>query len=499
MKRQVGTFPGSIIAPKEKKQGLIDRLTIACYTLDRPDAGTHRARHSSCLARSSFQLRILQRFDKPRACSRSGPISSLKSSTRGYEIKTQIFFNTKVIALLAALAFVALALMALPLPRAHAQTGGQGKIEGQITNGTKGALPTSTANLTVTLMTAVQGATTIVTQTTTGDANGKFVFANLDTISTTRYLVMANYADVGYYSDVLAFTSPNSTTLPASITAYDPTDDPSVVQVLETHLVVDVQAPWLVIQQIVVMENGSDHIFIGKAVGPHRVSLTLPILAKAINIQFDDQTVDQTTMRGEGVLTYTLPIGPGKDQILFQYEVPFTPPTYEFNLPLLHDVARFGLYAVDIGETIQSQQLSPTPSPMGDVPNAPKLIAMAGDKFTAGTTIKATIDKLPAAAAQPGQTPSAVLPTALPVSPQTIGLVILGAAVVVAIALLIYPILRKRAADAEDEEYDENDPRQNLLQGIADLDDAFEAGEIAETEYKDKRAALKAKLAEMNE
>jgi hypothetical protein len=136
---------------------------------------------------------------------------------------------------------------------------------------------------------------------------------------------------------------------------------------------------------------------------------------------------------------------------------------------------------------------------MGDVPNAPKLIAMAGDKFTAGTTIKATIDKLPAAAAQPGQTPSAVLPTALPVSPQTIGLVILGAAVVVAIALLIYPILRKRAADAEDEEYDENDPRQNLLQGIADLDDAFEAGEIAETEYKDKRAALKAKLAEMNE
>ena len=25
---------------------MIDRLTIACYTLDRPDAGTHRARHS---------------------------------------------------------------------------------------------------------------------------------------------------------------------------------------------------------------------------------------------------------------------------------------------------------------------------------------------------------------------------------------------------------------------------------------------------------------------
>jgi hypothetical protein len=197
-------------------------------------------------------------------------------------------------------------------------------------------------------------------------------------------------------------------------------------------------------------------------------------------------------------LTYTLPIGPGKDQILFQYDVPFSPPTYEFNLLQPNDVARFGLYVADIGETVQSQQLSPVPSPMGNVPNAPKLIAIAGEKFAAGTTIKATLDKLPAAAAQPGQTPSAALPTALPVSPQTIGLVILGAAIVAAIALLVYPILRRRVAGAEDEE-DEEDPREDLLQEIADLDDAFEAGKISEAEYKEKRAALKAELVEMDE
>ena len=398
---------------------------------------------------------------------------------------------------LAALALVALALMVLPLPRVDAQTGGQGKIEGQIVNGTKDAKPASAANLTVTLMSAAQGATTLVTQTMTSDANGKFAFADLDTITTTRYLVTARYADVEYYSDIMAFTSPNSTTLPAEITIYDSTEDPAVVQVSEMHLVMDVQAPWLAVQQIVVVQNTSDRIFIGKLSGPHRISLSVPILAKAINIQFDDQTVDQTTMRGEGVLTYTLPIGPGKDQILFQYDIPFTPPTYEFNLPLPNDVARFGLYVGDVGETVQSQQLSPAPSPMGNVPNAPKLIAVAGDKFAAGTTIKATIDKLPAAVAQPGQTPSAALPTALPVSPQTIGLVILGAAIVAAIALLVFPLLRRRAANAE--EQDEDDARKEILQEIADLDDAFEAGKISEAEYKEKRAALKAELAEMDE
>jgi hypothetical protein len=47
MKRQVGTFLGSIIAPKRRKSmGVIDRLTVACYTLNHPDAGSHRARHS---------------------------------------------------------------------------------------------------------------------------------------------------------------------------------------------------------------------------------------------------------------------------------------------------------------------------------------------------------------------------------------------------------------------------------------------------------------------
>ena len=413
------------------------------------------------------------------------------------------FFSAykRICLILATSAFVAFALLALPLPRALGQTGGQGKIEGQIVNGTKDAQPASTASLTVTLMYAAQGATSLVTQTAATNASGKFVFANLDTISTTRYLVTARYADVEYYSDLLAFTEPNSTTLPAAITVYDSTEDPAAVQVLETHLVMDVQPPWFVIQQIVVVENLEDRIYVGKAIGPHRMSLSLPILAKAINIQFDDQTVDQTTLRGDGVLTYTLPIAPGKDQVLFQYAVPYTAPTYEFNLPLPYTIARLGVYLKDVGATVQSQQLSPAPSPMGTVPNAPKLIAVAGDKFAAGTVIKATIDKLPAAPAPTGQTAprNEPAPSSLPVSPQTIGLVVLGAAGAAAIALLVYPILRRRRQGPEEEEETEEDPRQDLLQEIAELDDAFEAGDISESEYKDQRAALKAKLAEMEE
>ncbi|MCI0478501.1 MAG: hypothetical protein L0Y55_19850 [Anaerolineales bacterium] len=408
----------------------------------------------------------------------------------------------KICLTLAAFAFLALALMALPLG-ADAQTGGQGKIEGAVVNATKDAKPGSTANLMVTLMSVTQGATSVVTTTAQTDTNGKFVFTNLETISTTRYLVTTRYADVEYYSSILNFTAADAPALSASLSVYDATDDPTVVQVLETHLVVDVQAPWLVVQQIVVLENTSDRVYVNRAAIPHPPTLILPILAKAIDIQFDDQTVDQMTLRGEGVLTYTLPIGPGKDQILFQYAVPYTAPKYDFILPLPHNIARLGLYLVDVGATIQSQQLAPVSNPMSNTPGAPKLIAIAGEKLTAGTTVKATFDKLPAAAATPdkaGAAPTSLLPFG---NNQTIGVVVLALAAGAAAVVIAYPILRKRRAHAqedfeEDEEDAVDDPREDLMQQIADLDDAFEAGEIVEAEYKEKRAALKAQLAEIN-
>jgi 5-hydroxyisourate hydrolase-like protein (transthyretin family) len=401
--------------------------------------------------------------------------------------------------ILAALAVVALGFLALPLPYAHAQTSAQGKIEGTVVNVTKDATPGSTANLTVTLMSLAQGATSIITQTTQTDASGRFVFTNLDTTSTTRYLLTTRYADVEYYSNILAFTS-DATSLSATISVYESTNNPDVVKILEAHLIVDVQAPWLVVQQFIVLENTSDRVYVNRANIPHPPTLLLPIPPKAIDIQFDDQTVDQTTLRGDGVLTYTLPIGPGKDQIMFEYAVPYTAPKHEFNLSLFNDVGRLAVYLVDVGATIQSQQLLPAPNPMENAPGAPKLIVVAGEKLTAGTTVKAIIDKLPAATT--GSNPSTSA-TALPFgNTQTLTIALIALAAGVLATLIAYPLLRRRRQVMEEEEdadgdEEETDARTELLKQIAALDDAFEAGEIAETEYKAKRAALKARAKEM--
>lgn len=403
----------------------------------------------------------------------------------------------KVLFGLGVIALIALAWMAFPTPRAWAQATGQGKVEGQIVNGTKDAKPTTTANLDITLLTLQQGASGMITTTGKTDTNGKFAFTNLQTISTTGYAVTTNYGGVDYFSDLLIFTSPNSTTLPAEITIFESTTDPTVVKVTQTHLIVDVQAPWLSIQQIVAFENSSDRVYIGKQLaGPHRATLTLPLLPKAINVEFDDPNVGQTVLEGDGVMTYTLPIGPGKDQVVYQYAVPFTPPTYDLNILLPYDTARVGIFMIDVGATIQSTQLLPTAAPMNSVQGAPKFIAVAGEKFAAGTTIQAKFNNLPATTPQSGSGTAPAV--AITDNTQMIGLAVLGFAIVAAVILLALPMLRRRQAAHVVAEELKNE-RMELLQDIADLDDDFEAGKITEDEYTQERAALKAKLLELGQ
>jgi len=397
----------------------------------------------------------------------------------------------KILLLSAAFAMLALALMALPTPDASAQTDGQGKIEGQLVNGTKDAK--ISANIPITLYYAAMGASGAMSTTTQADANGRFTFTNLDTITATRYLAQANYAGVDYFSDLFRFDA-NQTTIPISMTVYETTTVPAVIKVNQTHLIFTVHTRAFQVQQIVAVENTSDRMYIGEALGgPHRATLTLPILADAVNLEFDDPSVDSTTLRGGAVLTYTLPIGPGKDNVIYSYAVPFDPPTYEFSLELPYDTAKFGIFMPDVGAAIQSPQLSAS-FPMSGAVGTPNFVGGTAEKVAAGTTIRATFSNLPAVVNEP----TAPTETNAPAdNSQLVGGIVLGIAMLAAIGLIAYPILRQRATRPASLAAAKR--RMELLQALADLDDDFEAGGIPEADYTEQRAARKAKLLELGE
>ncbi|MBI3741332.1 MAG: hypothetical protein HY257_06200 [Chloroflexi bacterium] len=361
---------------------------------------------------------------------------------------------------------------------APAQSAALGSITGQIVNGTKDASASSAANLTVTLYTALANATTPITTTARSDVSGKFVFTNLDTLADTRYLLTTTYADVDYFSDLLSFAA-NQTSLNSSLTIRETTTDPSAIRVQQTHFIFNVGTRVFNVAQIIVLQNASDRTYIGAPLaGPHRATLTLPILAGARNIQFERDDANATTLPTENGLTYTLPIYPGAEQIVYTSEVPFTPPTYQFDLKMPFASAQFRILLQDVGGTIDSAQLA-KPSPFA-AQNGQKFWLTSAPNVSSGTMIHATFTNLPASVEDSSA-------RALDLNAPLVSGIVMSVAAIGMLALLVLPFTRRARAPRRDE----------LLQTLADLDDAFAAREIAADDYRATRARVKAELIEL--
>jgi len=334
---------------------------------------------------------------------------------------------------------VLLALFAMP---AHAQTASAvGKIEGQVTNGTKDAKPASIQNLTVRMFGMTAGATQPLSSTAQTDANGKFSFSNLNSDPATKYLVTAQYGGIDYFSEALAFDG-IKTTLPATMTVYETTTDLSVLKVTQTHLILDIRQSAFNIVQIVIVQNTGDRTLVQTA---NNATLALPVLHGAQNIQFDQQDADQTTLRGDGVMTYTLPFFPGSDQIVYSYALPFTPPTYQLNLKMPYDSAIVRLLVADVGETISAAQF-PSQSPF-QAQNGQKFILNLAQNVKAGTVLNATFNNLSATASSVSSSPTTAATRPANQNEPLIASVIVAIAAVLSVVLLAYPIMKRRGQD----------------------------------------------------
>ncbi len=321
----------------------------------------------------------------------------------------------------------AFALFAIPV---HAQAA-SGTIAGQIANGTKDAKPASVQNLQVRLFGIDASATHPISATTQSDPNGRFTFQNLDATPTSKYLIATNYGGVDYISDALAFEA-SQPRLTAEIKVFETTTDASVLQVMQTHFIFDVHTRAFNVVQIIIAQNASDRTLIP---GANRATLLLPILSGAQNVQFNRQDTDQTTIRGDSVMTYTLPIAPGAEQIVYTYGLAYTPPTYQFSLKLPFDSPRVRVLLADVGGTIASQQFAP-PSPF-QAQGGQKYLLSIAENVRAGSVLNATFTNLPVTVADPTR-------PANQSEPLVAGLV-LGISALLAGALLIYPIVRRRA------------------------------------------------------
>ncbi|MBI5652078.1 MAG: hypothetical protein HZC40_16810 [Chloroflexi bacterium] len=418
-----------------------------------------------------------------------------KLAREDFKIKTQI---GKLIALSVVIALVAIAALLLPAARVDAQTptvAGQGKIEGKLVNGTKDAKVQNASTVTVTLLSAAAGVTAPMSQTTKSDADGKFSFANLDATASTRYLILATYLGVEYATDVLTFPAAQTVMTP-TITVHETTNDVAVLRVMQSHLVIEVTPRAFNIIQIVQVVNESDRALVGAtATSP---TLRVPVLAGAQDIQFERFDAGDPTPR-DGALAYSAPFVPGMDQVVYNYTVPFTPPTYQFALKMPSDVGKLRILLSDTSAKISSAQLAaPTIFPTQGGQN---FLLTTVDNLKAGTEVKATFENVtgnpsaPVAPGAPGTLPTTQPTATTPDNTPLIAGVAIGGVGLIALGLIGF-IFRKRQVAQMEEQLDE-ERRVELLQELADLDDEYEEKKISEEDYKRVRAALKTELREL--
>ncbi len=352
-----------------------------------------------------------------------------------------------------------------------------GSIHGQATNGTTGQ-PLE-GDFEVNLVGFDADAQAVDTSTTLGP-DGSFAFDGLDIVEGRIFGVTLQYRGVVYFSDAahLSQASPD-VTLP--LVVYETSSDVSQVTVDRLHLIFDFPGGDIVrVLELWVLSNNGDATVVGEG---DQGAIEIPLPPGATNLGLPGDTLSQDvqfTDQGVVVLAPLMP-GSGTGQIVFNFDLPYKR-SLDFTQSMAFPVSAVVALLPDGGPKLSGsgwQDLG-VQNIGGDSYQNMTLGALAS-----GQTLTFSLSGQGGSSAGSGLSTSNV----------AIGLGVLGLTLV-AVGLWWYRPWQRPAAQSVSEEGPASvGPTQipSILQQIADLDQAYEAGELDQREYRRRREALKAR------
>jgi hypothetical protein len=316
----------------------------------------------------------------------------------------------------------------------------------------------------------------VETLTTTTAADGSFAFDAVAYVPGRQFLLSATYADITYGSDVASFGAAGEP-LTLSLPVYERTTDASVLVVEQMHMFLEFLNPGTVtVGQLYIFSNASDKTY--AADGANLLQFNLPAGAEALDVQ--NGVLDQDYFRnadGFGALWQVQP-GDSGGQILFSFQLPYDE-TLDFSQVMHYPVVSVNVLVSNLSVSLSGPDLldlGPQDFQGTSFQNFSRGSLAAGEAFAfelAGA----------AGASTGGDTGQPALVTG-----DSTGLAIgLGAVAVVLLGIGIW--LYRRPARPDPARL-----RADLLQALGELDDAYEAGEVARDDYLAERAQLKADL-----
>jgi mono/diheme cytochrome c family protein len=359
-----------------------------------------------------------------------------------------------------------------------------GTISGQVITATTGSeLP---SDLTVTLhgFDQMQQA---LTDTTEVSSDGSFVFESVEMPEGRAFLTSLEHQGVAYSSDIGVVES-TTTELTLPIPYYDTTTDTGVISVDRLHLLFEYIEPnTLQVIELYVISNQSDRVLVAEEVGEPVLNFTLP--EGATNLQFEDGALGARYIQTDEGFGDTAVVRPGSQyQVVYSYDLPYSRKfafTHKINLP----VNAMVILVPATGMRVNGDQLRD----MGQSEVQGTTYQMySTDWLEAGSNLNLEIS------GRPGGGAGFILSSR---SSLVAGLLALGVVLLIA-GVWLYR--RNQASgmaapgtgfpDAELAQEDEDEDTDFLLDAILTLDDQYQAGELPEEAYLQRRAELKERL-----
>jgi hypothetical protein len=361
-----------------------------------------------------------------------------------------------------------------------AQPQAAGMIRGKVLNGTTGGTEVADVEVTVHQYSGGQEQQRGSTKT---KEDGTFSFSGLSLEKEKTYYLRALYQGVEYYSPTVAFEDKKELLLDLSV--YEPTDKDTQIFVKMHHVFMEFKEGVLFIQEIMVLENHGDRVYVGsREVEPGKkevLRISLPKKATAFEplkglmgcciVQTEDGFID------------TMDIKPGRKEIRFSYKVDYGSSRYKLSKRLYAKTESIDFLIPDKGIKAKSDMLEFRGS-MGNP--GQRFLHLKGKDLVKGSRIVLELK-------------------GLPWGKGLFKMAVVGLVVVIMGAGLSYPFMRKWLRRGESggpgimgpEQPTPVDRRQELVQEIAYLDDLFESGEIDPEEYRSKRKQMMEEVKEI--
>jgi hypothetical protein len=384
------------------------------------------------------------------------------------------------------LALLVVLVLALP-----AQAQDAGVLEGQVVNGTEGGTEIG-AGIPVNLYVFGGNLEEEILNAET-DADGRFFFEGLDISATLEYWVEAIYQDVSYGSEDLLQFADGQAALEATLSVYETTEDDSDVRLDLVHIFAESFGEVLRISETHLFGSAGDRAYVGEEnADGQRETVFVPLPAGAVGFALGEGIAEERFVAVDGGLMDSEPVRPGTlmSEVRFSYHLMATGKPISLERRFAYPVTNLTVLVAQPGLSLSSERLQVMGSQQiqdreYEVFSAQNLDSDTPVEFGFALVAGATgIEGMPADQGMGGGTTGGSQSLLLWMG--------FGLALATIAGAVVYAMASRRptAGGASGPELTSSPDARRLLAKLADLEDAFEEGQVDKASYERQRAEI---------